>query len=46
MCADSTVEAWNNGGDLNLQEALAGPEKERWLSGIREELDCFSENNA
>lgn len=46
MCADSTVEAWDDAGDLTLQEALAGPEKEQWLSAIREELDCFSENDA
>ncbi|GBP42186.1 Retrovirus-related Pol polyprotein from transposon TNT 1-94 [Eumeta japonica] len=49
MCADSNVEAWedaNDAGDLTVQEALEGPEKELWLSAIREELKCFSENDA
>lgn len=51
MCADSNVKAWdcwdaNDAGDLTVQEALVGPEKELWLSAIREELKCFSENDA
>ncbi|CAH2100879.1 unnamed protein product [Euphydryas editha] len=46
MCANSTVEPWDDACDLTLHEALAGPEREQWLSAIREELDCFSENDA
>lgn len=46
MCADIGVKVLDDASDLTVQEALAGPEKEQWLSAIREELDCFSENDA
>lgn len=43
MCVESTIE---DVGDLLLQEALQGPEKEHWLCAIQEELKCFEDNSA
>lgn len=33
-------------GDVSLEDALNGPEKERWLEAVQDELKCFDENNA
>lgn len=32
--------------ELSLQDALNGPEREHWLEAVREELQCFEDNNA
>ena len=32
--------------ELTLDEALQGPEKEHWEQAVKEELQCFEENNA
>ncbi|CAH2087744.1 unnamed protein product [Euphydryas editha] len=32
--------------ELSLQDALNGPEREQWLEAVRDELQCFEDNNA
>lgn len=32
--------------ELTIKEALEGPEREQWLEAVRDELQCFDDNNA
>jgi len=44
MCLESSVIQKVN--ELSLDEALKGPDREQWLEAIRDELQCFDDNDA
>lgn len=39
-------ETYDDAAGLSLSEALQGPEKEQWKEAMREELQCFKDNDA
>lgn len=39
-------EVFDDASGLSLEEALQGAEKNQWLLAVKEELQCFKDNNA
>lgn len=44
MCLENSVT--KNACELSLDEALNWPDREQWLEAIRDELQCFDDNDA
>lgn len=39
-------EVFDDACGLTIEEALQGPEKDQWLLAVKQELQCFKDNNA